>query len=112
MVAATGHSLRPFAPGLDRDRAADGDAALDDASSPRAARAAGPCRAGAEFRRPAVVLIRLTAEGERLLGEARPAFRDYAKGVEGRRLGAGRRERAAAPDGLRDAVNAELDARG
>jgi hypothetical protein len=51
-------------------------------------------------------------EGERLLGEARPAFRDYAKGVEGRRLGAGRRERAAAPDGLRDAVNAELDARG
>jgi hypothetical protein len=47
-----------------------------------------------------------------LLGEARPAFRDYAKGVEGRRLGAGRRERAAAPDGLRDAVNAELDARG
>ena len=51
-------------------------------------------------------------EGERLLGESRPAFRDYAKGVEGRRLGAGRRERAAAPDGLRDAVNAELDARG
>ena len=52
-------------------------------------------------------------EGERLLGEARPAFRDYAKGVEGR-LGSERvaAKRAAAPDGLRDAVNAELDARG
>jgi len=48
-----------------------------------------------------------------LLGEARPAFRDYAKGVEGR-LGSERvaAKRAAAPDGLRDAVNAELDARG
>lgn len=57
-------------------------------------------------------LIRLTAEGERLLGEARPAFRDYAEAVEGR-LGS---ERVAslrsALEELRDAVNAELVARG
>ena len=57
-------------------------------------------------------LIRLTGEGERLLGEARPAFRDYAKAVEGR-LGSERvASLRAALEELRDAVNAELDARG
>jgi DNA-binding MarR family transcriptional regulator len=57
-------------------------------------------------------LIRLTQAGERLLGEARPAFRDYAEAVEGR-LGA---ERVAALRGaleeLRHAVGAELESRG
>ena len=57
-------------------------------------------------------LIRLTKEGTRLLGEARPAFRDYAEAVEGRlgskRVGALR----AALEELREAVTAELDARG
>jgi DNA-binding MarR family transcriptional regulator len=56
-------------------------------------------------------LIRLTDEGQRLLGEARPAFRDYAEAVEGR-LGtkrvAGLR---AALEELRDAVVAELEQR-
>jgi DNA-binding MarR family transcriptional regulator len=56
-------------------------------------------------------LIRLTKEGEGLLGEARPAFRDYAEAVEGRlgpeRVGSLR----AALEELRDAVTAELDAR-
>lgn len=56
-------------------------------------------------------LIRLTDEGERLLGEARPAFRDYAEAVEGRlgsdpvgTLRAGLEE-------LRDAISAELESR-
>ncbi|HKC77054.1 MAG TPA: hypothetical protein VKB70_01580 [Gaiellaceae bacterium] len=57
-------------------------------------------------------LIRLTEEGERLLGEARPAFRDYAEAVEGR-LGA---EPVGALrtglESLRDAISAELDSRG
>jgi DNA-binding MarR family transcriptional regulator len=57
-------------------------------------------------------LIRLTDEGQRLLGEARPAFRDYAEAVEGR-LGAKRvAGLRAALEQLRDAVVAELDARG
>lgn len=57
-------------------------------------------------------LIRLTDEGERLLGDARPAFRDYAEAVEGR-LGSGRVDSLrAALEELRDAVNAELEARG
>lgn len=57
-------------------------------------------------------LIRLTAEGERLLGEARPAFRDYAQAVE-ERLGSERvASLRAALEELRDAVNAELAARG
>lgn len=57
-------------------------------------------------------LIRLTAEGERLLGEARPAFRDYAQAVE-ERLGSERvASLRAALEELRDAVNAELVARG
>jgi DNA-binding MarR family transcriptional regulator len=57
-------------------------------------------------------LIRLTDEGERLLGVARPAFRDYATAVEGR-LGSERVASLRAALGeLRDAVNAELDARG
>ena len=56
-------------------------------------------------------LIRLTDEGERLLGEARPAFRDYALAVEGR-LGPGRvEELRAALEELRDAVTAELESR-
>jgi DNA-binding MarR family transcriptional regulator len=56
-------------------------------------------------------LIRLTEEGQRLLGEARPAFRDYALAVEGR-LGSQRVDvlRAALGE-LRDAVAAELEAR-
>src|SRR5215472_2258679 len=56
-------------------------------------------------------LIRLTKDGEGLLGEARPAFRDYAEAVEGR-LGPERVEalRAALED-LRQAVTAELEAR-
>jgi len=56
-------------------------------------------------------LIRLTDEGQRLLGDARPAFRDYALAVEGR-LGAGRvDELRAALEELRDAVTAELESR-
>jgi hypothetical protein len=47
-----------------------------------------------------------------LLGVARPAFRDYATAVEGR-LGSERVASLRAALGeLRDAVNAELDARG
>jgi DNA-binding MarR family transcriptional regulator len=57
-------------------------------------------------------LIRLTDEGQRLLGDARPAFRDYAEAVESR-LGAKRvASLRAALEELRDAVAAELDARG
>jgi DNA-binding MarR family transcriptional regulator len=57
-------------------------------------------------------LIRLTKAGERLLGAARPAFRDYAEAVEGR-LGSKRVEALrAALEQLRAAVAAELDARG
>jgi DNA-binding MarR family transcriptional regulator len=56
-------------------------------------------------------LIRLTEKGERLLGDARPAFRDYALAVEGR-LGSGRvDELRAALEELRDAVTAELESR-
>ena len=57
-------------------------------------------------------LIRLTSEGERLLGEARPAFRDYAEAVEGR-LGSERvDELRSALEELRQAVAAELESRG
>jgi DNA-binding MarR family transcriptional regulator len=57
-------------------------------------------------------LIRLTKEGERLLGDARPAFRDYAEAVEGR-LGSERiNSLRSALEELRDAVTAELEARG
>lgn len=57
-------------------------------------------------------LIRLTEDGDRLLGEARPAFRDYAVAVE-ERLGSDRVEALrAALDELRQAVAAELEARG
>jgi DNA-binding MarR family transcriptional regulator len=56
-------------------------------------------------------LIRLTEDGEQLLGKARPAFRDYAEAVEGR-LGS---ERVAALraglEELRQAVTDELEAR-
>jgi DNA-binding MarR family transcriptional regulator len=56
-------------------------------------------------------LIRLTQDGERLLGEARPMFRDYAEAVEVRlgskRIGALR----AGLEELRKAVVAELEAR-
>jgi DNA-binding MarR family transcriptional regulator len=56
-------------------------------------------------------LIRLTKEGERLLGEARPAFRDYAEAVEGR-LGPERIEALRAGlEELRQAVLAELGER-
>jgi DNA-binding MarR family transcriptional regulator len=56
-------------------------------------------------------LIRLTKAGERLLGEARPAFRDYAEAVEGR-LGSKRVESLrAALEELRQEITAELDAR-
>ena len=57
-------------------------------------------------------LIRLTDEGQRLLGEARPAFRAYAEAIEGR-LGSKRVEALrAALEQLREAVLAELEARG
>jgi DNA-binding MarR family transcriptional regulator len=57
-------------------------------------------------------LIRLTEEGQRLLREARPAFRAYAEAIEGR-LGSKRVEALrAALEQLRDAVLAELEARG
>jgi|SRR5438874_7230308 len=56
-------------------------------------------------------LIRLTKEGGRLLGEARPAFRDYAEAVEGR-LGSKRVEALRAGlEELRQAVVAELEQR-
>jgi DNA-binding MarR family transcriptional regulator len=57
-------------------------------------------------------LIRLTNSGERLLGEARPAFRAYAEAVESR-LGPEKVEALrSALDELRQAVAAELEARG
>jgi DNA-binding MarR family transcriptional regulator len=56
-------------------------------------------------------LIRLTDEGNRLLDDARPAFRDYAEAVEGRlgseSIGALRTRLGE----LRDAISAELDSR-
>jgi DNA-binding MarR family transcriptional regulator len=56
-------------------------------------------------------LIRLTAEGRRLLGEARPAFRDYAEAVAAR-LGSDRVGMLRAGlEELREAVAAELEAR-
>lgn len=56
-------------------------------------------------------LIRLTTAGERLLAEARPAFRDYAEAVEGR-LGEKRvAALRAALEELRQAVGEELGAR-
>ena len=56
-------------------------------------------------------LIRLTDEGDRLLGEARPAFRNYAEAVEAR-LGSGPvGTLRAGLEELRDAISAELDAR-
>src|ERR1043166_10235691 len=56
-------------------------------------------------------LIRLTEEGQRLLGDARPAFRDYALAVE-ERLGSDRVDSLrAALEELRDAVTAELESR-
>ncbi len=56
-------------------------------------------------------LIRLTRKGQRLLDLARPAFRDYAEAVEAR-LGPKRIDevRAAMID-LRQAIDAELEAR-
>jgi len=56
-------------------------------------------------------LIQLTQKGEQLLGQARPAFRDYAEAVEGR-LGAERVDALRAGlEELRQAVVAELDSR-
>src|SRR5213082_1999177 len=57
-------------------------------------------------------LIRLTPKGERLLDLARPAFRDYAEAVEGR---LGRKRVIALRTALvelRNAIDAELSARG
>jgi DNA-binding MarR family transcriptional regulator len=57
-------------------------------------------------------LVRLTAEGTRLLGEARPLFRAYAEAVEAR-LGQGRiAELRAGLSGLRTAIEQEVAARG
>ena len=56
-------------------------------------------------------LIRLTPEGQRLLDEARPAFRDYAEAVEAR---LGPEQVVALEDALaalRAAVDEELEAR-
>jgi DNA-binding MarR family transcriptional regulator len=56
-------------------------------------------------------LIRLTPEGQRLLDEARPAFRDYAEAVEAR---LGRKQVAVLSEALvalREAVDDELEAR-
>ena len=56
-------------------------------------------------------LIRLTPHGQRLLDDARPAFRDYAEAVEAR-LGA--EHVASLTSGLaalRDAIDEELEAR-
>ena len=56
-------------------------------------------------------LIRLTAEGQRLLDRARPAFRDYAEAVEAR---LGKQQVAALKDGLlamREAIDDELEER-
>jgi DNA-binding MarR family transcriptional regulator len=56
-------------------------------------------------------LIRLTPEGQRLLDEARPAFRDYAEAVEAR---LGRDRVASLTSGLaalRDAIDEELSER-
>ena len=56
-------------------------------------------------------LIRLTPKGQRLLDRARPAFRDYAEAVEAR-LGPKRiDELRAAMIELRQAIDAELEAR-
>jgi len=56
-------------------------------------------------------LIQLTKNGEALLAQARPAFRDYAQAVEGR-LGSKRVDALrAALDELRQAVAAELESR-
>jgi len=56
-------------------------------------------------------LVRLTAEGARLLGEARPLFRTYAEAVEAR-LGKGRiAELRAGLSELRTAIEQEVDAR-
>jgi DNA-binding MarR family transcriptional regulator len=57
-------------------------------------------------------LIRLTDEGQRLLGQARPAFRAYAEAIEGR-LGSDVVEALRAGlDELRQAVAAEIETRG
>jgi DNA-binding MarR family transcriptional regulator len=56
-------------------------------------------------------LIRLTPDGQRLLDDARPAFRDYAEAVEAR---LGREHVDSLTSGLaalRDAIDEELDAR-
>src|SRR5262245_15593552 len=57
-------------------------------------------------------LIRLTEEGNRLPADARPAFRDYAEAVEGRLGSAGVESVRIALDDLRQALVAELEARG
>jgi DNA-binding MarR family transcriptional regulator len=57
-------------------------------------------------------LVRLTDEGSRLLGEARPAFRDYAEAVEARLGSESIATLRAALEELRDAISAELDSRG
>jgi DNA-binding MarR family transcriptional regulator len=56
-------------------------------------------------------LIRLTDEGDRLLAEARPAFRDYAEAVEGRLGSDPIAALRAGLEELRNAISAELDSR-
>jgi len=56
-------------------------------------------------------LIRLSDEGNRLLAEARPAFRDYAEAVEGRLGSDPIATLRAGLEQLRDAISAELDSR-
>src|SRR6476659_5621659 len=56
-------------------------------------------------------LIRLTDEGNRLLAEARPAFRDYAEAVEARLGSEPIGTLRGGLEELRDAISAELDAR-
>src|SRR3954452_15540937 len=56
-------------------------------------------------------LIRLTPDGDRLLGEARPAFRDYDEAVEGRLGSAPIVILRSGLAELRDAISAELDSR-
>jgi DNA-binding MarR family transcriptional regulator len=56
-------------------------------------------------------LIRLTDEGQRLLDQARPAFRAYAEAIEGR-LGSERLDALRAGlEELRQAVTAEIETR-
>jgi DNA-binding MarR family transcriptional regulator len=56
-------------------------------------------------------LIRLTPEGQRLLDEARPVFRDYAEAVEARLGSEDVESLTRALGALRDAIDEELSSR-